>query len=71
MEEINNFIKLVKDLCIKNIRLDFDYEKYKYTGELKVPSYYYDLYENFNKNAEIAGLTIQKCEQVEAILNKK
>lgn len=69
-EEISNFIQLVKNLGIQNVRLDFDYEKYKFTKDVKVPEYYFNLYNTFNQKALELGLNIQKCEQVEAILNK-
>ncbi|MCD7779148.1 MAG: radical SAM protein [Candidatus Gastranaerophilales bacterium] len=68
--ELSNFVKLVKELDIKNIRLDFDYEKYKYTRDITVPEYYFDLYKEFNNLSSEAGLIIQDCEQVKAILNK-
>ncbi len=70
IKEISGFINLVKSLGINDIRMDFDYEKYKYTGNIKVPEYYFELYKNFNKLSNEAGLNVQKCEQVEAILNK-
>lgn len=69
-EEILSFIKLVKSLGIKKIRLDFDYEKYKFTGDLKIPTNYYDLYDFFNKMANKENLSIQHCGQIDAILNK-
>ena len=69
-EEITNFIKLVSELGIKEIRLDFDYEKYKYTRNIKVPDYYFDLYKNFNEVSKQCGLNVQKCDQIEAILDK-
>ena len=68
--EISNFVRLVKRLGIKDIRLDFDYEKYKFTKDIKVPEYYFDLYKIFNNLATELDLNIQKCEQIEAILNK-
>jgi len=70
INEISGFITLVKSLGINNIRMDFDYEKYKFTRDIKVPEYYFELYQNFNKLSNEAGLNVQKCEQVEAILNK-
>ena len=69
IDEIKNFVKLVKSLEIKNIRLDFDYAKYKFTGSIKVPQYYFELYKYFNEAANEAGLDIQKYTQIEAILN--
>ncbi len=70
VSEITGFVKLVKNLGINNIRLDFDYEKYKFTRNIYVPEYYFDLYKEFNKLSEKFGLNVQKCEQIEAILNK-
>ena len=69
-EEITNFVKLVSELGIKDIRLDFDYEKYKYTRNIKVPDYYFDLYKNFNEVSKQFCLNVQKCDQIEAILEK-
>lgn len=69
-EEILSFIKLVKSLGLKKIRLDFDYEKYKFTGSLNVPKNYYNLYNIFNKVATEENLSIQHCGQIDAILNK-
>ncbi len=69
-EEITNFIKLVSGLGIKEIRLDFDYEKYKFIRNIKVPDYYFDLYKNFNRVSNQFGLNVQKCDQIEAILDK-
>lgn len=69
-EEISKFVRLVKELGIKDIRLDFDYEKYKFTRNIKVPEYYFDLYKTFNQLAIELDLNVQKCEQIEAILNK-
>ena len=69
-EEITNFIKLVSELGIKEIRMDFDYEKYKYTRNIKVPDYYFDLYKKFNEVSKQLGLNVQKCDQIEAILEK-
>ena len=48
----------------------FDYEKYKYTRNIKVPDYYFDLYKNFNEVSKQYGLNVQKCDQIEAILDK-
>lgn len=70
IEEITNFVQLVKNLEIENIRLDFDYEKYKFTENIQVPEYYFDLYKTFNQKALELGLNVQKCEQIEAILHK-
>ena len=68
--ELFNFIKLVKELGVQNIRLDFDFEKYKYERDIKIPVKYYDLFKMYNIEAEKAGLTIHRYEQVEDILKK-
>lgn len=68
IEEITSFIKLVKSLSIQKIRLDFDYEKYKYTLGKKVPAHYFELYNEFNKIATQEGLSIQHCAQIDEIL---
>lgn len=69
-DEIEKFLQLVKHLGIENVRLDFDYEKYKFTSENTVPDYYFDLYKYFNSSADEKNLKLQKCDQIEAILNK-
>ena len=69
-EEISKFVRLTKELGIRNIRLDFDYSKYKYTDNVKVPDYYFNLYKNFSALSTGLGLNIEKSEQVEAILRK-
>lgn len=69
-EEIEKFLSVCEDLGIKNVRLDIDYEKYKFTQNIKVPKHYFDLYEYFNTSAKNKELNILKCDQVEAILNK-
>ncbi len=70
IEEIEKFVKLVSSLEIMKIRLDFDYEKYKFTGNIPLPKHYFELYDKFNELALKDGLDIQKCDQIEAILNK-
>ena len=70
IEQITRFVDFVKELGIKQIRLDFDYEKYKYTQDIKVPDYYFDLYKNFYEQCAKYNLKIEKCEQIEAILDK-
>ena len=59
---------LVKDIGIKNIRMDVDFVKYKYTGRINVPDSYYDLYEHFNTTANELGLNIQTNDQAKAII---
>lgn len=68
--ELLNFIHLVKELGIKNIRLDFDFEKYKYERNIKIPAKYYDLFKLYDKEAQTNGLIIHRYEQVEDILSK-
>ena len=70
INEIENFLCLAEDLGIKNVRLDIDYEKYKFTQDVKVPKHYFDLYEYFNNSAKNKCLNVLKYDQVEAILNK-
>ena len=69
IKEITDFIILVKNLGIKNIRLDFDYEKYKFSENIAVPGYYFDLYNKFNEKCNEFGLNIQHCGQIDAILD--
>lgn len=69
-DEIRAFIDLVLLLKIKNVRLDIDYEKYKLTENIKVPDYYFELISFFNNLAQENDLTVNHCEQVDAILNK-
>lgn len=69
-EEIENFLKLVKELGVLNVRIDFDSVKYKFTGDVNVPDYYFNLINYFYKSAEEKNLIIKKYEQTEAILNK-
>lgn len=69
-EEIENFLKLVKELGVMNVRIDFDSVKYKFTGDINVPDSYFNLINYFYKSAEEKNLTIRKYEQTEAILNK-
>ncbi len=69
-DELLGFVHLVKDLGIKNIRLDFDYEKYKYERNIKIPDLYYELYDVFNEEAKKSGLNIQTYTQIQSILDK-
>ena len=70
-KSISDFIYLVKNIGVNNIRLDIDYEKYKYTKSLTVPNHYFDLYEYFNSLSNELGLNIKTNAQVNAVLNKK
>lgn len=70
IEDIKNFVELVHNLEVKKIRLDFDYEKYKYSSDKIVPEYYFDLYDTFYKETAKYNLDVQKYDQVDAILNK-
>ncbi len=69
--ELLNFVKLVKSLGIENIRMDFDFVKYRYEKGVKIPDKYYELFDLFNKEAEKEGLNVRKYEQIENILAKK
>lgn len=69
-EEIKKFLNIAKELEIKNVRLDFDYEKYKFTKDIKVPDYYFNLFNTFNDYAKMNGLNVLMCDQIQAILDK-
>ncbi len=69
-EEIKKFLDLAKELEIQNVRLDFDYEKYKFSKNIKVPEYYFDLFDTFNNYANEKGLNVLMCDQIQAILDK-
>ena len=69
-KEIESFLSVVKELGIINVRLDFDFEKYKFTNETSVPKYYIKLFNYFNKSASDKGLKVSMCNQIEAILKK-
>ncbi len=70
VNEIEKFLNLASNLGIENVRLDIDYEKYKFTSDKKVPAYYFNLYKKFNEIALLRNLNIQTYSQVEEILNK-
>lgn len=67
-DEIEKFINLVVSLGVKNVRLDIDYEKYKYAMHKKVPTHYFELYDYFHKLANDNNLKIEICEQSEDII---
>lgn len=69
-EEMEKFLNLASDLGIVNVRLDFDYEKYKFTKDIKVPDYYFKLFDKFNNYANTKNLNVLMCDQIEAILKK-
>ena len=69
-KELENFLNTAKDLGINNVRLDFDYEKYRFTEDITVPEYYFELYDFFNTEVKKRNLNALKCTQIEAILNK-
>ncbi len=66
--ELEGFIKLLKEIGIKNTRLDLDFNKYKLNGSLKVPKHYYELYDYFNKECKINGLNVKTDNQIVYIL---
>lgn len=66
-DEIEKFINLVVSIGIKRVRLDIDYQKYKYSEQTVIPEHYFDLYDYFHKSAEENNLTIEICEQSEDI----
>ena len=67
-EEIEKFIKTVVSLGVKNVRMDVDYEKYKYSFHNKVPEHYFELFDYFYELSAKNELTIEKCVQSEKIL---
>lgn len=68
-EEISKFIDVVCNLGIKNVRIDIDYEKYKFANNAKVPKHYFDLISHFNNLAQNNNLVVHHFQQVDAILN--
>ncbi len=70
-EEIEKFINLAKNLGVKNVRMDIDYEKYNIDNYEAIPQKYYDLILFFNKLAKDANLNVQHCNQVDFILSKR
>jgi len=69
-EQISNFIHLVKDIGVKNIRMDCDLVKYQFSNNLKTPDYYKELFEHFNSVSKEMELNIQTNSQVTAIIEK-
>ena len=51
--------------------MDVDFQKYSLSNDIKVPSYYSELFTHFNSKASDLGLNVAKYEQVEAILRKR
>lgn len=70
-KEITDFIHLVKNIGVNNIRMDVDFVKYKYSESQNIPEHYLDLYEHFNSLALNLGLNIQTNDQAKAIIEKK
>lgn len=71
IEEIEKFLQLTQELGIKQVRIDFDSVKYKFTGDVNVPDSYFDLINYFYESAKKKNLNIRKYEQTEAILKKR
>ncbi len=67
--EMKSFLDLAYDMGIKNVRLDIDYEKYKFNKGNQVPERYFDLIEFFNEHSAKSGLNVLHCNQVDFILN--
>ena len=68
--ELKGFIELLKELGIKNTRLDLDFNKYSLNGTNRVPRHYYDLYKFFNKECQNSGLNVKTYNQIVDILEK-
>ncbi len=69
IEEIKSFIDTVLKLGIKQVRMDVDFVKYKYEQHKKVPSHYFELFDEFHKIAKENNLQIRICDQSEGILD--
>lgn len=63
-KQIGKFLDLCHSLGIKNVRLDFDYNKYKYGDGSVVPMHYFDLFDLFNKKASELGLIVNEYVQI-------
>ena len=70
IDEIDTFFDVVTSLEIKNVRIDIDYEKYKFTRYIRVPDYYFDLINHFNNKAYELSLNVCNNDQVKAVLDK-
>lgn len=70
IQEINAFFDVVKSLDVKNVRIDIDYEKYKFTRYIRVPDSYFDLINHFNNKAIELSINVQYNDQVKAVLDK-
>ena len=69
-DEIKGFIELLKELGIKNARLDLDFNKYSLGGKNKVPAHYYELYDFFNKECNNNNINVKTYNQIVDILEK-
>ena len=68
--EIKAFIDTAASIGIKQVRLDIDYEKYKFERNLKVPKSYLELVNYFNELAEENKMTVLHFDQVDQILER-
>ncbi|MBQ8886103.1 MAG: radical SAM protein [Candidatus Gastranaerophilales bacterium] len=69
-EEIKAFIDTAKAIGIQQVRIDIDYEKYKFERNLKVPKSYLELINYFNELAKENSMTVLHFDQVDQILER-
>ena len=69
-DEITKFIEISKSIGIKQVRIDIDYEKYKFERNLNVPKSYLDLVNHFNVLAQKADMEVLHFDQVDQILER-
>ena len=69
-EEIKAFIDIAVSIGIKQVRIDIDYEKYKFERNLKVPQSYLELINYFNELAKENSMTVLHFDQVDQILER-
>lgn len=70
VQEIEDFLKLASELGILNVRIDFDFVKYRFSDAVKLPKHYFELIEYFDTSAKEKNLSINTYGQIEAILQK-
>ena len=69
-EEVDAFFNVVRDIGIKNVMIDVNFEEYSFTNDKTVPEHQVKLIEYFYKTAADMGLNLIKNKQTDAILNK-
>ena len=71
-EEIENYIKLMKEIGITNSELMIDQcdNEFIQNGEFKIPEYYYELFEFYKEKCKENGIKATIWEYIEEILEK-